>query len=735
MNQIFTVTGMSCAVCQAHVEKAVSALAGVKSARVNLLQNILTVEYDEKKLSSSQIIQAVEKSGYKAQVQRASTESVQTIAQQSEQLKYRFWYSVCWLVPLMYVAMGKMLPSFYPNVLNGSFVQNACLQILLTLPILFLNREIFYRGCIQLFRKMPTMDSLVGLGAGSSVLFSLCNVALGTIQGKSLDLYFESAAMIVTLVTLGKWLEARAKVRMTSAISGLVQLLPTQVRIKRNEAEGTVPLEQLAQGDIMVVRAGERLSADGIVQTGTGTVDESVLTGESFPKEKESGDFVSAGTLLTDGYLEVVVHQVGTRTLLAQMVRLVEDAASSKAPMAQLADRVSHVFVPIVLGIAAATWIIWWLCGSSFSFALTCAVAVLVISCPCALGLATPTAIMVGMRQAAKYGILVKDASALEMLARITTVVLDKTGTVTTGQLQVAQVITAKGVSETELLQVASAVERPSQHPFAKALKEYVRAKEYSAKEVETFEAVPGKGVRGKIGGSVLLGGNLKMMQEYAIAIETFSLPAGQSPLFFAKDQKFLGTILFSDTLKPSAKNGIAYLNRLHKKVILLTGDNEPTAVAVAAQANISHVQAGVLPQEKEQVIGRLKTGKETVAMVGDGVNDAPALARADVGIAFRAGTDIASDTADVVLMKDDLTDIGIALELGVAVVRNMKENLFWAFFYNVLGIPLAAGVFFPILGWKLNPMVAAAAMSLSSICVVSNALRLRFFRPKNLKF
>lgn len=735
MEQIFIVTGMSCSVCQSHVEKAVLTLPGVHQAQVNLLQNRLIVQYDEKAVTPASIIQAVTRAGYGAQLENETTSSLVPLAhQEASRLQHRFWKSAGWLLILIYLSMGKMLSPFYPSYLLTHFKVLAGLQFLVALPILFLNRQFFQNGFRQLWRRTPTMDSLVAVGAGAAFVFSIWNLVHFLESGNSAELYIESAAMIVTLVTLGKWMEARARAKMTSALSGLIRLIPAQAHVRRDETEELVPVSQLAVEDVLIVRTGERLSADGIVCAGSGSIDESVLTGESVPREKQYGAQVSAGTLLVNGYLEVMVQKTGTQTLLGQMVRLVEEAAGSKAPMARLADRVSRIFVPTVLVISLVTFLVWLCLGSSLAFALSCAISVLVISCPCALGLATPTAIMVGMGQAAKRGILIKNAAALEALAHVTTVVLDKTGTLTTGQMEVVQIVPQEGVSTRELVQMAASLENPSQHPFARALVNYAQQQKQPLVEVENFTLLPGCGVRASYKGKIWLGGNSRCMQQQGIAIEKMGnveVP-GETPLFFAQGSRLLGVVYFSDTLKSEAISMVDYLKHLHKKVVLLTGDNEQTARAVAAKAGVPTVWADVLPQEKERLIERLQEQKEIVAMVGDGVNDAPALAHANVGIALQTGTDIASDAAEVLLMKDNLTDIGVALELGCAVLKNSKENLFWAFFYNILGIPLAAGVLYPLLGWKLNPMFAAAAMSLSSLCVVTNALRLRFFRPKH---
>ena len=701
-----------------HVEKAVRALPGVARADVNLLQNRLVINYDEGQTSSEQIVQAVENAGYGAQLVR---DLHALPVDQVRVLQKRFWRSVVFLIPLMVVSMwhGLRVPVIW--------------QLLLTLPILWINRSFFTQGFAQLFRCTPTMNSLVSLGASAALGQSLW--ALGTHRHH--DLYFESAAMIVTLVTLGKWLEARAKSKTTDAISGLVQLLPMQAIVRRNDKELTLPLEELKEADTLLIRAGERISADGVICKGAGAVDESALTGESLPQDKQAGNAVRAGTLLISGYVKVTVQKRGSDTVLAQMISLVEQAANSKAPVARLADQISRIFVPTVLVISLVTFLGWWLCGAEVTFALSCAVCVLVISCPCALGLATPTAIMVGMGLGAKRGILIKSAEVLERARHVNTVVLDKTGTVTTGRMQVARVCPAEGVDETALLEVAYSLERPSSHPLAVALVNYcLEHAGLPQHSVSQWHEFAGLGVRAQEDGALLSGGNLKAMQQWGIEVpqaEKYIAQAaaqGQTVLFFARGNKYLGFIGFGDTLKPTSAEAVALLNKLGCRVVLLTGDNIPTATYVASQIGIDTVKASVLPTEKQHYLKELQAGGNIVAMVGDGINDSPSLACADVGLALGSGTDVAAASADMVLMRPDLREVATALELSRATMRNIQENLFWAFFYNVICIPLAAGVFYPLWGWKLHPMVAAGAMSFSSVCVVLNALRLNRFKP-----
>ncbi len=714
MKQLFSVTGMSCAVCKMHVENAVRALPGVTQAEVDLLQNRLTVQYDQAQLSAAQIIRAVQNAGYGAREFSASAPTEDKILQR------RFWFSAVFLMALMLVSMVHVwqIPAIW--------------QLVLTLPVLWLNRRFFTQGFFQLYKRTPTMDSLVALGATAAV-----GQSVWALLAHQHGLYFESAAMIVTLVTLGKWLESRAKAKTTRAIAALARLLPTNARVRRNGEEITVPLADVLFGDTLLIRAGQRIAADGIITLGTGTADESMLTGESLPQEKAPGACVTAGTVLTSGYVEVAVQKTGADTVLSQLISLVASAANSKAPLARLADRVSRVFVPVVMGIAALTFLVWYFCGAGVSFALTCAVSVLVISCPCALGLATPTALMVGMGVGAKRGILIKSAEALERAQAITSVVLDKTGTVTTGRLEVAQVMAARGVSEGELLSQAVSLEKLSAHPLAIALvKKKFSRENFLIKNVSNLEEFPGLGIRAQDGNEWICGGNLKAMHTWGIDVPDgeeqvrAAAAQGQTVLFFARAGRYLGAIGFSDCIKPTSKQAVALLQKMGKQVILLTGDNPQTAAYVATQVGITAVQAGVWPAEKRTYLAALQQAGQVVAMVGDGINDAPSLAQADVGIALGSGTDVAAATADLILMRPDLREVATALQLSRATLRNIQENLFWAFFYNVLCIPLAAGVFYPLWGWQLHPMLAAAAMSVSSVCVVANALRLSRFKP-----
>lgn len=747
----FNVTGMTCSACSAHVEKAVSKLPGVKKASVSLLQNKLTAEFDERETGPAAIIKAVEAAGYGAAEAVAAREAAPKEADFSAQIRSvraQFWTSLVFLVPLFYISMGHMSGLPLPGFLHGA--QNtgmfALTQLLLTLPVLYVNRSYFINGFKTLFRGAPNMDSLIAVGASAAAVygvFALFQIMYGLGHGDvrrasayAMDLYFESAVMILTLITLGKWLEARAKGKTSAAISALVRLAPQEALVRRAGKEETVPASAIVPGDVVIVRSGARIPADGEIITGNGAVDESALTGESVPSDKTVGDAVSAGTINLEGYFEFKAARVGNDTALAQIIRLVEEANTTKAPIAKLADRVSGVFVPVVIGIALAACLVWLWAGAGVSFALSVGIAVLVISCPCALGLATPTAIMVGTGLGARRGILIKSAESLELAGRVSVVVLDKTGTVTSGKPEVVHVLAADA-GEDELLRTAAGLEKLSQHPFARALEQAAALRGLSVPAAENFELIPGRGVRARVNGRETLGGNRLLMEERGVVLSDEmrrtaleAAASGQTPLYFAADGALLGIITLADPLKPGSREAVRTLKEMGLQVILLTGDNAATAEAVAKQAGIDAVVAGVLPQGKEAEVRRLQEAGEKVAMVGDGINDAPALARADVGIALGAGTDVSIESASVVLMKDDLREVPAALQLSRAVIRNIKQNLFWAFFYNVIGIPLAAGVFYPAFGWKLNPMFAAAAMSLSSVFVVGNALRLRYFKP-----
>ena len=736
MNQQFAVTGMTCAACSAHVERAVSQLPGVQSAAVNLMLGRLNVVFDENTVTTKQIIDAVVKAGYGA---RVADESDRTPNREQDKIvramKKRLIWSVAFLVPLFYLSMGHMMGLPIPMYLHMHPLAMALAELVLLLPILILNRAYFTVGFSRLFQGSPNMDSLVALGAAAGVIYSLIEMVSlgGTATGDMPDLYFESAGMILALVTVGKYLEQRSRKKTTGAISSLLALAPDSAVVRRDGQEVTIPAAEIAVGDTVIVRQGGKIPVDGTVVTGSATVDESALTGESLPAEKKTGDSVSSATVLRSGYLEMTATRVGGDTTLSQIVKLMEEAASSKAPISRLADRISAIFVPAVISIAVIAALLWYFVGGqSIRFCLSVGIAVLVISCPCALGLATPVAIMVGTGKAAQSGILIKSAESLELLGKVQAVVLDKTGTVTQGHPRVTDVVCAEGVRETELLTLAAAVEKPSEHPLSLAVSEEAQARGLAAEEVTDFKAIPGGGVQAVLCGRKLYAGNEKYLARYIQSRPALAQQAarmadeGKTVLYFADDDRLLGVIAVADVVKPDSAAAIAALQNSGHEVVLPTGDNQRTAQAIAWQVGIQRVQAQVLPTDKARCVEQLQQEGKLTVMVGDGINDAPALARADVGLAIGAGTDIAIESADVVLMKSSLWDIVSAVSLSRAVIRNIRQNLFWAFFYNAIGIPLAAGVLYPALGITLNPMIAAAAMSLSSVCVVSNALRLR---------
>ena len=750
---------MSCAACSARVEKAVSKVPGVTSCSVSLLTNSMGVEGTA---SPSDIIAAVEAAGYGATekghhaAEQAGGSGV-SIAEAEDSLKdretpkmkRRLIASICFWVPLMYISMGHMMWNWpLPSVLADNHMAIGLVELLLTTAVMVINQKFFVNGFKGLIHGGPNMDTLVALGASASYVYSLYALfamSAALTQGDAAgamtymhEFYFESAATILTLITVGKLLEAISKGRTTDALKGLMKLAPKTATVIRNGSEEVVSIEQVRKGDMFVVKPGENIPVDGIVLEGTSAVNESALTGESIPVDKNAGDAVSAATLNQSGYLRCEASRVGEDTTLSQIIQMGSDAAATKAPIAKVADRVSGVFVPAVIAIAIVTLIVWLLAGQTVGFALARAISVLVISCPCALGLATPVAIMVGNGMGAKNGIMFKTAVSLEEAGKTQIVALDKTGTITSGEPKVTDMIPADGVTEQELLSYAYALEKKSEHPLARAV--IVKAEENGQKdslkqlEAEEFQAVPGNGLSGKIDGSLICGGNLKFISQNTEISEATSQTAGRlaeegkTPLFFSKDGRLMGIIAVADVIKEDSPKAIRELQNMGIRVVMLTGDNERTAKAIGAQAGVDEVIAGVLPDGKESVIRSLKK-KGKVAMVGDGINDAPALTRADMGIAIGAGTDIAIDAADVVLMKSRLTDVPAAIRLSRATLRNIHENLFWAFFYNAIGIPLAAGVWIPLFGWQLNPMFGAAAMSLSSFCVVSNALRLNWFK------
>ncbi|MDE6314112.1 MAG: heavy metal translocating P-type ATPase [Lachnospiraceae bacterium] len=745
----YTVTGMSCAACSSRVEKAVSKVEGVTACSVSLLTNSMGVEGTA---SEAELKKAVESAGYgfvsreetMGTAQKHQTEEELLQDKATPQLKKRLIASLFFLVVLMYFSMGHMMWNWpIPSVLENNHVAMGLLQLLLTIAVMVINQKFFISGFQGLIHRAPNMDTLVALGATAAfiystyALFAMTDAQMNHDMEKVMvymhEFYFESAAMILTLITLGKMLEAKAKGRTTDALKSLMKLSPKTVNRKRGDVEEQIPVEQVKIGDIFLVRPGEAIPVDGRIRKGSSAVNEAALTGESIPVDKEIGDMVSAGTTNQSGFLECEASRVGEDTTLSQIIQMVSDAAATKAPIAKVADKVSGVFVPIVIAIAAATILIWLLLGESVGFVLARGISVLVISCPCALGLATPVAIMVGNGMGAKNGIMFKTAVSLEETGKVAVVALDKTGTITEGSPVVTDILPAGGVSRERFLMLANGLEEKSEHPLAKAVTAFAQEQKIQGEEIADFQAVPGNGLTGKLGNSNLSGGNLNFISKYTTIEEASRKKAeqlaaeGKTPLFFAENNRFLGIIAVADVIKKDSPRAVKELQNMGIEVVMLTGDNERTAKAIGAQAGVDQVIAGVLPEGKEAVIRQLQQ-KGKVAMVGDGINDAPALTRADMGIAIGAGTDIAVDAADVVLMKNTLADVPAAIRLSRKTLKNIHENLFWAFIYNVIGIPLAAGIWIPIFGWKLNPMFGAAAMSLSSFCVVMNALRLNLF-------
>ena len=749
----YNVTGMSCAACSARVEKAVLGVKGVTSCSVSLLTNSMGVEGTA---SAEEIIAAVQNAGYGASAKKGSRAAQPASGEEALKdretpaLKKRLLASLGFWLALMYFSMGHMLWGWpLPPFFNGNHVAMGLLQLLLTVIVMVINQKFFISGFKSLWHRAPNMDALVALGSAAAFIYSTFALfAMTDAQVKGQmdavmvymdEFYFESAATILTLITLGKMLEARSKGKTTDALKGLMKLAPKTATLLRDGVETTVPIEQVAKGDIFVVRPGENIPVDGIVCEGNSAVDESTLTGESIPVDKMAGSSVSAGTLNQSGFLRCEATRVGEDTTLSQIIQMVSDAAATKAPIAKVADKVSGVFVPTVISIAVVTVIVWLLLGQTVGFALARGIAVLVISCPCALGLATPVAIMVGNGMGAKNGILFKTAVSLEETGKAQIVALDKTGTITQGQPKVTDILPAEGVDEKELLSLAYALEKKSEHPLARAIHHRAEEDGLTAAEVEQFQALPGNGLTAQLNGSALLGGSCQFISGQISVSEAMKARSetlseeGKTPLFFAQDSKLCGIITVADTIKEDSPEAIAQMRNMGIHVVMLTGDNQRTANAIGAKVGVDEVIAGVLPDGKESVIRKLqRSGK--VIMVGDGINDAPALTSADIGIAIGAGADVAIDAADVVLMKSSLSDVPAAIRLSRATLRNIHENLFWAFIYNTIGIPLAAGVFIPLLGWQLNPMFAAAAMSLSSFSVVTNALRLNFFRMHDPK-
>ena len=743
MTEKFNVTGMTCSACSAHVEKSVKKLNGVKSVNVNLLQNNMHVDFDETAVSVDDIINAVASGGYGASVAGKKQEKKDNkIDNEISNMKFRVIVSLVCLVPLMYISMGHMWGWPFLNVFHGAEngITFALTQMLLMLPIMYVNRKYYITGFKTLFHGAPNMDSLIAIGSGAAFTYGIIAIyciGYGLGHGDKefahsymMNLYFESAAMILALITLGKFLESRAKGKTSQAIEKLIDLSPKTAVVIRDGKEVTVGVDDVQIGEIVAVKAGQSVPLDGVIVEGNGAIDESAITGESIAVEKNVGDKVIGATINKSGYFKFKVEKVGEDTALSQIIHLVEEASASKAPIAKLADKVSGIFVPVVISIAVITIIVWLLLGKGVSFALSMGISVLVISCPCALGLATPTAIMVGTGKGAQYGILTKSAESLETAHQVDTVVLDKTGTITEGKPSVTD-IAPVGISDKELLQIAASIEYLSEHPLAKAIVEKADGLEFS--DVADFEQIVGQGVKGNVDGKKVLAGNYKMMRENNIEVSEDEIFAndGKTSLYFAVDNKFVGIVAVADTIKETSRQAIEDMRNMGLDVIMLTGDNAVTANAIKNKLPLSSAVAEVLPSDKEEVVRKLQQSGHKVAMVGDGINDAPALTRADVGIAIGAGTDIAIESADIVLMKSNLQDVVTSIELSHSVIKNIKENLFWAFFYNALGIPIAAGVLYGIAGLKLNPMIAALAMSFSSVFVVSNALRLRFFKPK----
>ena len=778
MKERFDVTGMTCSACSSHVEKSVGKLTGVENVSVNLLTNSMQVEFDENKLDTAGIIKAVEDAGYGAAVkdehaksgaktsgQSGSQENngLSAVEQNVKNMKKRLIVSLIFWIPLMYVSMGHMIyqwlnipmPPFTMNFLHGNenAITYAFTQFLLLLPILIANQKYFKNGFKTLWHRSPNMDSLIAIGAGAAILYGIFAIyrigyAMGhgdmmVVHQYAHDLYFESAGTILTLITIGKYLETKSKGKTSEAITKLLNLAPKTVTVVRDGVEQVVDAADVEKGEIFLVKPGESVAVDGIVLEGKSSFDESAITGESIPVPKQEGDTIVSASINKSGLIRAKATKVGEDTTIAQIIRLVEEASSSKAPIAKMADKIAGVFVPTVITIALITGVIWLISGATFEFAMSTAIAVLVISCPCALGLATPVAIMVGTGKGAENGILIKSGDALETAHQIDTVVLDKTGTITQGKPVVTDIICAAGKSadKTQLLQIAGSLEKGSEHPLAEAIVNYCVTNNISLEKVTDFNALFGKGIEGTVSGTHYYAGNEKMMEEKGISLSAEQknqirelAKQGRTPLLFADKKQFLGIVAVADVVKPTSKEAVQKFRDYGIHVIMLTGDNEVTAQAIKEQVGIDEVIAGVLPTQKEEKISALKQAGHKVAMIGDGVNDAPALASADVGIAIGAGTDVAIESADIVLMKNDLLDAVGAVKLSKAVIRNIKENLFWAFFYNSIGIPLAAGVLYPLFQIKLNPMFGAAAMSLSSVCVVSNALRLRWVKLHDAK-
>ena len=757
----FTITGMTCSACSARVEKAVAKVDGTKDVSVNLLTNSMQLEYDEAKTSVPAIIKAVVDAGYGASVkgkQAAAKAAPQEdpVKKSIDEMKHRLVWSIAFLLPTMYISMHGLFEKLFglpvPQIVGAVFdgPENAIIfafsQFLLVLPIMYLNRRYYIAGFRNLFRGAPNMDSLVGMGSMAAALFGAFAIFrmgwgfghgdMALVQEYSTNLYFESAGMIVTLITVGKYLEARAKGQTSKALEKLMDLAPKQACVVRGGVEQTIPAEELVAGDEIVVRPGERIPADGVVLSGTTSVDESAITGEPIPIEKQAGDKVTSATINKQGSIHFSAERVGEDTTISQIIRLVDEASASKAPIARMADKIAGVFVPAVIAIAVLAGAAWLAMGASVEFAFSIAICILVISCPCALGLATPVAIMVGTGKGAENGILIKSGEALEVAQSVDTVVMDKTGTITEGRPEVTVIVTADGIAEQQLLSIAAGLEQGSEHPLAEAVMTAAKAKGIAPQAMTDFRALFGRGVEAKADGHAYAAGNAKLMEEKGIDLSPYEdklavfADDGCTPLIFAEDDRVIGILAAADVEKATSREAIARFRAMGIDVVMLTGDNARTAEAIRRRMDIPKVIAGVLPENKAEHIKKLQAEGHRVAMIGDGINDAPALAQADLGMAIGAGTDVAIESADAVLMKSDLLDAVSAIRLSKAVLKNIKENLFWALIYNVICIPLAAGILYPAFGIKLSPVIGAAAMSLSSVCVVMNALRLRFFKP-----
>lgn len=757
----FDITGMTCSACSARIEKSVSKLSGIQEVSVNLLKNSMVASYDESVLNTPEIVRAVEKAGYgafpKVPAQdknkprgRAAVPEVSTAQAEYKQMKQRLLLSALFTIPLFYISMGHMMGWPLPGGLLGmeNAMSFAFTQFLFLVPVVFINFKYYRMGFKTLFHGSPNMDSLIAIGSGAAIvygIYAIYKIGIGLGHGDmamvhsfTMDLYFESAGMILTLITFGKTLEARAKGKTSDAITKLMNLAPKTATVEREGQEIQVPIEEVCLGDTLIVKSGESVPVDGVVVEGFSAVDESALTGESIPAEKHVGDKVIGATINKSGYFKMQATKVGDDTTLAQIVRLVDEATSSKAPIAKLADKVSGIFVPIVIIIALVAIVGWLLAGYGFEFALSIGISILVISCPCALGLATPTAIMVGTGKGATNGILIKSAEALETAHNVDTVVLDKTGTITQGTPAVTNILCGNGIRQKDLMQVAASLEKLSEHPLADAIVSEAEKNGLAFLPVSDYKQIPGEGIIGRINGQLCLAGNRRLMASNGISdgdllkLGEAMAVDGKTPLFFARAGQLIGVIAVADIVKPTSNQAVKELSAMGIEVVMLTGDNAKTAEAIRHQVGVDRVVAEVFPQDKEKEIRRLQGMGKKVAMVGDGINDAPALARADVGIAIGAGTDVAIESADIVLMKSDLLDVSTAIQLSKSVIRNIKQNLFWAFIYNIIGIPIAAGLFYLSFNLKLNPMIGAFAMSFSSVFVVSNALRLRWFKAKH---